>query len=47
MPAAALAETVRAALRGTAFPVGELAVLVIWAVAAPLAAARWFRWEEQ
>lgn len=47
LPAAALAETVRAALRGGAFPVGELAVLVIWAVAAPLAAARWFRWEEQ
>ncbi len=47
LPAAALAETVRAALRGTAFPVGEFAVLVVWAVAAPLAAARWFRWEEQ
>ncbi len=47
LPAAALAETVRAALKGTAFPIGELAVLVIWAVAAPLAAARWFRWEEQ
>jgi ABC-2 type transport system permease protein len=47
LPTAALAETVRAALRGSHFPVGELVVLLIWAVAAPLAAARWFRWEEQ
>jgi ABC-2 type transport system permease protein len=47
LPAAALSETVRAVLTpGRAFPAGELAVLLIWAVAAPLAAARWFRWEE-
>jgi ABC-2 type transport system permease protein len=47
LPAAALSETVRAALTpGRSFPIGELVVLVIWAVAAPLAAARWFRWEE-
>jgi ABC-2 type transport system permease protein len=47
LPAAALSETVRAVLTpGRAFPVGELAVLLVWAVAAPLAAAHWFRWEE-
>ena len=31
---------------GASFPTGELVVLVTWAIAAPLAAARWFRWEE-
>ncbi len=47
LPAAALSETVRAVLSpGGSFPTGELAVLVAWAIAAPLAAARWFRWEE-
>ena len=47
LPAAALSETVRAVLTpGRAFPVGELVVLIVWAIAAPLAAARWFRWEE-
>jgi ABC-2 type transport system permease protein len=47
LPAAALSETVRAALTpGHSFPTGELVVLLGWAVAAPLAAARWFRWEE-
>jgi len=47
LPAAALSETVRAVLTpGKSFPVGELVVLLVWAVAAPLAAARWFRWEE-
>jgi ABC-2 type transport system permease protein len=47
LPAAALSETVRAVLTpGRSFPVGELVVLLVWAVAAPLAAAHWFRWEE-
>ncbi len=46
LPAAALSETVRAVLTAEAFPMGELVVLVAWAVAAPLLAARFFRWEE-
>ena len=47
LPAAALSETVRAVLTpGRSFPVGELVVLIAWAIAAPLVAARWFRWEE-
>jgi len=46
LPAAALSESVRDVLAGVAFPWGSVAVLVVWAVIAPLAAARWFRWEE-
>jgi ABC-2 type transport system permease protein len=46
LPAAALSETVRSVLSARAFPVGELAVLVVWAIGAPLLAARYFRWEE-
>jgi ABC-2 type transport system permease protein len=46
LPAAALSETVRSVLSSEAFPTGELVVLVAWAILAPLAAARWFRWEE-
>jgi ABC-2 type transport system permease protein len=46
LPAAALSETVRSVLTPQAFPMGELAVLVAWAIAAPLLAARYFRWEE-
>jgi ABC-2 type transport system permease protein len=46
LPAAALSETVRAVLSAHAFPAGELAVLIAWAIAAPLLAARYFRWEE-
>jgi ABC-2 type transport system permease protein len=46
LPAAALSETVRSVLSSQPFPGGELAVLVAWAVVAPLLAARYFRWEE-
>jgi ABC-2 type transport system permease protein len=46
LPAAALSSTVRAVLSAEPFPLGAFAVLLVWAVAAPLAAARWFRWEE-
>ncbi len=46
LPAAALAECVRAVLGHHSFPVGNFVVLVIWAITAPLAAARWFKWEE-
>jgi ABC-2 type transport system permease protein len=46
LPAAALSDTVRAVLASQPFPTGQLAVLIAWAVLAPLAAARWFRWEE-
>jgi ABC-2 type transport system permease protein len=46
LPAAALSETVRAVLTTQPFPTGELVVLIVWAVAAPLLAARYFRWEE-
>ena len=46
LPAAALAECVRAVLGHHPFPVGNFVVLVVWAIGAPLAAARWFKWEE-
>jgi ABC-2 type transport system permease protein len=46
LPAAALSETVRAVLTPEAFAWGEFAVLAAWAIAAPAAAARCFRWEE-
>ena len=47
LPAAALSECVRGVLAtGHTFPVGSLIVLVAWAVAAPVAAVRFFRWEE-
>ena len=48
LPAAPLAETVRDVVEhGHSFPFGLFAVLVAWAVVAPIAAARWFRWEEE
>jgi ABC-2 type transport system permease protein len=46
LPGAALSDTVRAVLASQPFPTGQLVVLIVWAVAAPLAAAHWFRWEE-
>jgi ABC-2 type transport system permease protein len=46
LPAAALSETVRAVLNAHPFPTGELVVLITWAIAAPLLAVRYFRWEE-
>ena len=46
LPSAALAECVRAVLDHHTFPVGAFVVLMVWAIAAPLAAARWFKWEE-
>ncbi len=47
LPAAPLAETVRDVVEGGhRFPVGLFAVLVAWAVVAPILASRYFRWEE-
>jgi ABC-2 type transport system permease protein len=47
LPAAALSESLRGVLeRGASVEVSDVLVLLAWAVAAPLAAARWFRWEE-
>jgi ABC-2 type transport system permease protein len=46
LPAAALSDTVRSVLSTQPFPTGQFVVLLAWAVAAPLAAAHWFRWEE-
>ena len=45
LPSTALAEVLRAGLASGEVRGGSLAVLAAWAVAAPLAAARWFRWE--
>jgi ABC-2 type transport system permease protein len=46
LPAAALSETVRAVLNAQPFPSGEFVVLLVWAIAAPLLAAKYFSWEE-
>jgi ABC-2 type transport system permease protein len=47
LPGAALAGSLRSVLvPGEPFAAGSFAVLCAWAVMAPLAAARWFRWEE-
>jgi ABC-2 type transport system permease protein len=46
LPSTALAEIVHGALEATtAVPARAWAVLAVWAIAAPVAAARWFRWE--
>jgi ABC-2 type transport system permease protein len=46
LPSAALAETLTAALTGGATASARAwIVLAVWAVAAPLAAVSWFRWE--
>jgi ABC-2 type transport system permease protein len=47
LPAAAMAESVRDVVNAAAFPTGAVLVLLAWAIAAPLAASRWFRWEEE
>jgi ABC-2 type transport system permease protein len=47
LPAAALAESVRDVLTsGHSFPLGHVLVLLAWTVAAPIAAACLFSWEE-
>jgi ABC-2 type transport system permease protein len=46
LPSAALAEVLRSALTaGESVPSGAWAVLVVWALVAPIAATRLFRWE--
>ena len=45
LPAAALSEIFHSAFAGEATPVMPWLVLAVWAIAAPLAAARLFRWE--
>jgi ABC-2 type transport system permease protein len=46
LPAAPLAECLRAALTGAGIPGARLSILIGWAVITPLLAARSFRWEE-
>jgi ABC-2 type transport system permease protein len=45
LPSTALAQVFHGALGDGSVPGSALAVLLVWAVAAPLAAAAWFRWE--
>ncbi len=45
LPSGALAEVFHGALGGGSVPGHAWVVLVVWAVIAPVAAARWFRWE--
>jgi len=45
LPSTALAQVFHGALGAGTVPGSALAVLAVWAVGAPIAAARWFRWE--
>ncbi|CAN5677001.1 ABC transporter permease [soil metagenome] len=45
LPSGALSDITHGALSGTGTPGAAWLVLVFWAVAGPMAAARWFRWE--
>ncbi|MCU1371276.1 MAG: putative integral rane transport protein [Ilumatobacteraceae bacterium] len=45
LPSTALAQVFHGALGDGTVPGSAMVVLTVWAVAAPLAAARWFRWE--
>jgi ABC-2 type transport system permease protein len=45
LPSTALAQVFHGALGPADVPGSAFVVLTVWAVAAPLAAARWFRWE--
>lgn len=45
LPSTALAEVFHGALGGGSVPGQALVVLTVWAILAPVAAARWFRWE--
>jgi len=45
LPSTALAQVFHGALGDGTVPGSALVVLAVWAAAAPLAAARWFRWE--
>ena len=44
-PSAGLSQVLVSVLGGEAVPTGSWIVLLFWAVAGPLAAVRWFRWE--
>jgi ABC-2 type transport system permease protein len=45
LPSTALAQVFHGALGAGSVPGSAFVVLLVWALAAPLAAARWFRWE--